>query len=258
MIIGLLALAYILFGGGNQTFLLNPNLKKNVDTYVSDKTRKNEIYLLIKQVEKNEAIFEKQTKKVVDKKLVELNVNRASTTADFATEYKIFYDSLAALQRGYVTDELKIRDLILPNEWDSITKKVLVVPDNIKARKKLFAENQKLHDNLLKACNKYITDAAGKTKAKTMVDEYEAKGDTLASSFLNLNYKYLKAIRPYHVSRKDFEPIRLEMLGLRKDYSAYLVGMRFKLLALTPEKQWTDLAKDLNSSFVDMGAGISK
>jgi hypothetical protein len=54
MIIGLLALAYILFGGGNQTFLLNPNLKKNVDTYVADKGSKNKIYELIKQVEKNE------------------------------------------------------------------------------------------------------------------------------------------------------------------------------------------------------------
>ena len=116
MIIGLLALAYILFGGGNQTFLLNPNMKKNVDTYVTDKNRKNEIFLVIKQVEKNEENFEKQTKKVVDKKLVDLNMNRASAMADFSAEYKIFYDSLQSLQNTYLDAELKIRSYIHPNE----------------------------------------------------------------------------------------------------------------------------------------------
>jgi hypothetical protein len=258
MIIGLLALAYIFFGGGNQTFLLNPNLKKNVDTYVTDKNRKNEIYLVIKQVEKNEENFEKQTKKVVDKKLVDLNMNRASTTADFSAEYKIFYDSLQSLQNKYLDAELKIRSYIHPNEWNSITKKILSLPVNAKARKSLFEENQKLHDRLLKACYKYIPDSTGKIKAKAFVDEYKDKGDTLADAFLNLNYRYIKAVRPYHVTRKDFEPMRAKMLELRKNYSNYLVEMRFKLLALTPEKQWNDLAKELNNYFVYMGAGVSK
>jgi hypothetical protein len=43
MIIGLLALTYLLFGGGHQTFLLNPALKKNVETYVANSKRKTEV-----------------------------------------------------------------------------------------------------------------------------------------------------------------------------------------------------------------------
>src|SRR4051812_12217394 len=169
MIIGLLTLAYILFGSANHTFLLNPNLKKNVDTYVTDKNRKNEIYLVIKQVEKNEENFEKQTKKVVDKKLVDLNMNRSSTLADFSAEYRTFYDSLKSLQNKYLDDELKIRRFIHPNEWDSITKKVLSLPVNAKARKSLFEENQKLHDRFMKACYKDIPDSTGKKEAKILV-----------------------------------------------------------------------------------------
>ncbi len=34
MLIGLL-IAYLFLGGSNQTFLLNPNLKKNVSEYVA-------------------------------------------------------------------------------------------------------------------------------------------------------------------------------------------------------------------------------
>jgi hypothetical protein len=258
MIIGLLALAYLIFGGGHQTFLLNPALKKNVDTYVSDSNRKNEIYQLIKKVEKDEAVFLKQTKSVFDKKLVELNTNPSSTTADFTEEYNKFYDSLKVLQSEYVNVEIEIRTYIRPNEWDSIMKKVLVQPDHVKVHKSLMEENQKLAGKLQSACNKYITDPALKKKSTEYVESYKVKGDTLVNAFLVLNYKYLSAVRPYKISAADFLPIRAEMIERRSDYTNNLVDMRFKLKAITPEANWKDLAKELNNNFVYLGAGISK
>jgi len=258
MIIGLLALTYLLFGGAHQTFLLDPALKKNVETYVANSKRKEDIYQLIKLAEKNENVFFKETKSVFDKKLVSLNMDTSSTTADFMREYNIFYDSLAALQGKYVDDEIKIRSFILPNEWDSIMKKVLVQPDPAKARKNLMEENQKLSGKLQAACNKYITDPSSKKQAVAYVNGYKAKGDSVATAFLDLNYAYISAIRPYKVTRSDFGPMRSHMIDLRRDYSNYLVDMRFKLKAITPNKQWRDLAKELNNNFVYLGAGISK
>ena len=258
MIIGLLALTYLLFGGGHQTFLLNPALKKNVDTYVTDSKRKTEIYQLIKQIEKYEVGFEKESKSVFDKKLVALNMNTNSTTVDFIQEYNKFYDSLAGLQNKYLDEEIKIRSYILPNEWDSIMKKVLVQPDQVKIRKNLMQENQKLANKLQASCNKYITDVTGKKQAKIYIGGYEAKGDSVINAFLALNYKYTVAIRPYQASRADFEPMRANIITLRRNYTDYLVNMRFKLKAITPQKQWNDLAKELNNNFVYLGAGISK
>ena len=258
MIIGLLALTYLLFGGGHQTFLLNPALKKNVGTYVANSKRKEDIYQLIKQAEKNETIFLKETKSVFDKKLVSLNMDASSTTADFMQEYNNFYDSLAVLQNKYIGDEIKIRSFILPNEWDSIMKKALIQPDQAKARKNIMEENQKLSGKLQAACDKYITDPSSKKQAAVYVNGYKAKGDSVAVAFLDLNYRYNSAIRPYKVSRSDFEPMRSNMIDLRRDYSNYLVDMRFKLKAITPNKQWYNLAKVLNNNFVYLGAGISK
>jgi hypothetical protein len=258
MIIGLLALAYIIFGGGHQTFLLNPALKKNVEKYVANSKRREDIYQLIKQVEKYEADFDKETKKVFDKKLVALNMSNTSTTADFTQEYNRFYDSLSGLQNKYLDDEIKIRSFILPNEWDSIMKNVLAQPDQVKVQKNLHEENQKLANKLQAACNKYIVDPAAKKQAAAYVNGYKESGDSVVAAFLDLNYKYISAIRPYKVSRSDFEPMRSKMIDLRKSYSNYLVDMRFKLKAITPEKQWNDLAKELNNNFVYLGAGISK
>jgi hypothetical protein len=258
MLIGLLTLYFIVFGRGHETFLLNPNLEKNVGVYVKDKDRRTQIDQTIKQVEKSEEAFQKKAKDVYDKKLKELNLNRNSTAPEFSQQYSLLYQDLGSLQSSYVDAEIKIRTFIRSNEWDSIMNKVLKQPDNAKARKSLMEENKKLHDKLLETCNKRITDAAGRAKAKTLVDEYMVKGDSLASAFLDLNYKYLKAVRPYKVTPQDFLTIRNTMIGLRKNYSAYLVSMRFKLLAIVPEKEWEGLAKELNDNFDYLGPGISR
>jgi hypothetical protein len=258
MIIGLMALYFIVFGGSHETYLLDPNFLKSVNTYVKDKDRRSEIEKLVKEVEKSEENFQKETKKVYDKKLEALNMDHASTPAQFTQQYDSFYAGLNKLQDGYVRSELKVRSFIHPDEWDSIMKKAITQPDPAKVRKTIIAGNQKLQNRLIQACDKYITDSAGKAKTRIILGEYEIKGDNLAEAFLELNYRYLKTLRPYQVTRQDFDPICTKMLALRRNYTNYLVEMRFKLLAITPEKHWKDLAKELNSCFYYLGPGVSQ
>ena len=205
MLIGLFTLAYIIFFGGHDTFLLDPNLKKNVSTYVTDEHRRKEIDSLIKYAEKSEEGFQKKTKKVYEKKLDELNLNRNTTKDEFRKEYNLFYADFRALQNEYINSEIKIRSLILPDEWQKIMDKVIVTPEKEKVMKDLLKDNKKLHDRLLSSCEKHIPDAAGREKAKKLVDEYELKGDALAEAFLDMNYKNQEAIRPYEAKRSDFE-----------------------------------------------------
>ena len=258
MLIGLMALYFIVFGGSHETFLLDPGFSKSVNTYVKDKDRRSAIDKLVKETEKSEENFQKESKKVYDKKLEALNMDRASTPAQFTAVYDSFYIGLNKLQNDFVGSELKARSFIHPNEWDSIMKKATTQPDPVKVRKTILAANQKLQSRLILACDKYITDSAGKAKTRIILGEYEIKGDNLAEAFLELNYKYLETLRPYQVSRQDFDPIRAKMLALRRNYTNYLVEMRFKLLAITPEKNWKDLAKQLNSCFSYLGPGVSQ
>jgi hypothetical protein len=257
MLIGLLV-AYLFLGGSHQTFLLNPNMEKNVSEYVKDKSRKDQIDRIIKEVKKAEVDFQKKIEKPVGKKLEDLNMNRASTKNDFNNEYTLLYDSLIDLQNLCTNSEFKVRSLILSNEWDSIMNKVLKQPSSDKLRKKMYAENKKLHDRLLKACNNHIPDSINRKKAKSYVDVYLTKGNTLANSFLDLNYKYISGIRQYTAARDDFEKPEKQMIELRKNYSNYLVDTRFNLMALTTEKEWTGVAKVLNDDFNYLGAGAER
>ncbi len=257
MLIGLLV-AYLFLGGKHETFLLNPNLAKNVSTYVKDKGRKDKIDKIIKAVAKDQEDFQKKTEKGFDKKLVDLNMNRSSTREQFADVYNGFYTDLIGLQNNFLDSEMVVRSLIRQGEWDSIMNKVLTTPDKDKAKKQLASENKKLHDRLIRACDRSISDSAGKAEAKKYVDEYTMNGDTLSAAFLDLNYKYLKALRRYTATRADFEQPRANMITLRRNYTGSLVNMRFKLIAITPVDKWESLGKELNNSFTYMGAGLSK
>jgi len=257
MIISLI-IAYFFLSGGHETFLLNPNMAKNVSYYVKDKARKDKIDKIIKAVGKNQEVFEKKTKNVYDKKLVELNLDPSSKITAFTAEYDSFYTGLKILQESYIDSELVIKSLIKPNEWDSIMAKVLMTPTKDKVKKQISKQNQDLYSRLLKASNKAISNAADQQKAKIYLKEYTAKGDTLSAGFLDLNYKYIKDIRPYSATKSDFEQAGIKMIQLRRNYTDYLVVMRFKLIAITPKDKWQDLAKELNSSFTYMGAGLSK
>jgi hypothetical protein len=99
MLIGLFV-AFLFLGGRHETFLLNPNLAKNVSTYVKDKSRMDEIDKIIKSVAKAQEEFQKKTEKGSDKKLVYLNMNRASTREQFADVYNGFYTDLTGFQNN--------------------------------------------------------------------------------------------------------------------------------------------------------------
>jgi hypothetical protein len=258
MLIGLLLTAFLIFGGSHQTFLLNPDMKKNVNEFVKDKSRKDQINQLIKQTMKSETDFQKKIEKPTGKKLVDLNMNRSSVQNQFSAIYDTLYDSLESLQTGYINTELKIQSLLHPAEWDSIMNRVLKQPERGKISKSILAKNKKLHDQLLNACNKRMADSAAREKAKVYVDEYLVHGNALANAFLDLNYKYIASIRPYSATRADFEKPRQQMIDLRKNYSDYLVNMRYNLMALTPEKEWPGLAKELNNDFDYLGAGAKR
>ena len=58
IIIGIIALT----GGGHSTFFLNPELKKNVKTYVLEKERRKEIFSIMKESKKKQKEFVKKRK----------------------------------------------------------------------------------------------------------------------------------------------------------------------------------------------------
>jgi hypothetical protein len=210
-----LTLAFLLFGKGHETILLDPNMQKSMNLYVKDKERKTELDNIIKQVSRTQEAFQKKMKDLYAKKLVGLNKSSSSVPGDFLLEYDQFYQDARVEMNSYIDAEMKFRSITKENEWDSIMNKALKQPDNAKLKKNLTAESNKYYQHLLETPNKYIPDAAGKTTAKGLLDGFKTKLDSVADAFLNLNYKYLEALRPYHAARPVFQQLRDNMITRR-------------------------------------------
>lgn len=248
MLIGLVALIIALLAGGQDTFLLNPNLKKEVKIYVEDKNRKSEIDHLIKQVEKDQKGFLKHRKKSI-KKLTKLNTDFNSTRNQFDELLNEYHDQRVALQHRYLDREIEIRKLIESDEWDKIMEAVIGNPDKMKARKQVLASNNKMYDNLIKTCERKILNKDSQVRAKTFINQHRATTEAFTEAFLDLSYRHLEPIRDYKATRNDFESIREQMSNQHKKYLDSVIDLRFDLVTLVTEKEWKGISPELNTAF---------
>lgn len=247
MLIGLAALIISLLAG-QDSFLLNPSLKKQVKIYVEDKHRRSEIDHLIKQVEKDQKIFLRERKKSV-KKLTGLNSDFNSTRIQFETLLTEYHDQRVALQHKYLDKEFEIRKLIKKDEWDLIMTAVIGKPDKDKTRQKILENNNKLYDKLTKACERNIMNNDSLTRAKVILEQHRSLTEVFTTEFLDLGYKHLNPIRNYDATREDFEQIREQMSNNHKNYISSIIDLRFDLVSLVSEKEWKGISGELNSAF---------
>ena len=249
MIIGLTALIIYLFGGGQEMFFLNPEIKKNVRTYVADKKRKEEINAIIKQTETAQKNFLKKKKKYYAEKSSELNLNYSSQREDFEKLFDEYFDERKKLQSTYIDNEMKIRSLIKEDEWTKIVGQVLVEPDNKKSLNTYMKTSEKLFGGILNTCEKTMADAGALKEAQRLVKEQKAEVDHFVDEFVNLNYKKLEPLRNLNATRSDFESAATETNELRRKILSHLIDLRFKLAGLTSAQEWKKLGKALDKLF---------
>ncbi|HEY9113849.1 MAG TPA: hypothetical protein VIN10_04070 [Bacteroidales bacterium] len=254
MIVGtLLLITILLYGGGYDTIMLNPDMKKNVHTFVVDKNRVKEIDHILKEMEKSQKAFHKVVKKGPFKEFEALNINPDATRAEYETLLNAYFVDLKALQQSQIDSELKIRSDIKEAEWNQIMEKVLATPDKSKAKKQMEKLTEKMHSGMIKACEKSISDPSNLSAAKTLIDNYRAKAELLGESIMDIGYKNQETIRNYNASREQYEDIRAEMLAKRLDFMQTVVDLRFELLEITPQKEWKGLATELNKTLSKAG-----
>lgn len=255
MLIGIATLLMLLFGGGQDTFMLNPYLKKQIKTHVGDKDRRSGIDELIKQVKKDQAAFLKERKKTI-KALTELNSDYKTTVSQFETLFDEYYDRRVALQNTYLDREMKIRELITEGEWDKIMTSVLEQPDKEKARRRVLEKNEKMYAGLAGTCEKTMTNKDTLAKAKEIIDRHRKVTESFIEEFLDLGYRNLEPIRKYNATRADFELIRKQMSDHHRKYLTSVIELRFDLVSLASEKEWWSIGKELNSAFKKGNKGV--
>ncbi len=254
MLAGLLLALLIVFTGGYDTVMLNPEMKKNVQDNVQDKDRRHQIDQILKNITKDQKAFLKNTHKPGLKKLENLNMDYSSPKEEFEAVLNSYYTNLEELQKKYLDAELNIRSLTQEEEWNKIMEMVLQQPDKEKHASQIKKMIDRMYSNLLNACENNITNVQNLEKALNLVAKYKTNSTDLTEKMVNMGYKQQEEIRMYNAPRANFEALRAEILTSRSEYMANVVDMRFRLKDLTPEANWKNIAKAINQNLSKAGS----
>jgi hypothetical protein len=116
MLIGIAAIVIaIFFAGGQETFFLTPKLKKQVKTYVIEKDRQKEIFVIMKESKKKQKAFTK-TRKSYMKKYHQLNLDRNSTVEDHKELFVAYYDERKEIVDYSIEQEMAMKKITTEEE----------------------------------------------------------------------------------------------------------------------------------------------
>ena len=245
MLIGIAAIIIaIIFGGGQETFFLTPQLKKNVKTYVVEKERQKEIFVIMKESEKKQKAFTK-TRKTYIKEYSQLTLDRSSTLEDHKKLIKAYYEERQEIVVYSIEQEMAVKKLSTEEEWGNIMNAVLTKTTKDKARDKMQNTMDKAFAGVIQSCNEHVSNRDNRDSAVAAVQKLRNKVDELIPSLADLGYENVETIRDYNASKAAYEKISSENHQMRKEIDDLFLDFRFELLEMTTEDEWNLLMKDI-------------
>lgn len=246
MIIGIAAIVIAIFlGGGQETFFLTPKLKKHVKTYVQDKDRQKEIFVIMKESKKKQKAFTK-TRKSYMKKYQQLNLNRNSTPEDHQELFVAYYEERQAIVDYSIAQEMAMKKITTEEEWSDIMNVVLAQTTKEKARDKMQKTMDKAFGNVIQSCRDHISNPDNQNSAVSSAKKLKEKVDELIPRLADLGYKNIETIRDYNAGKSAYERISNEHHQMRKEIDDHFLDFRFGLLEMTSEDEWDVLIKDIS------------
>lgn len=246
MIIGIAAIVLaIFFAGGQETFFLTPKLKKHVKTYVMEKDRQNEIFVIMKESKKKQKAFVKSRKSYM-KKYNQLNLDRNSTLEDHKQLFVAYYEERQAIVDYSIEQEMTMKKTTTEEEWGDIMNAVLAQTTKEKARDKMQKTMDKAFGNVIQSCNDHISNFDNRNSAVSSVTRLQGKVDELIPRLADLGYKNMETIRDYNAGKAAYEKISDDHHQMRKEIDDLFLDFRFELLEMTTEDEWDILIKDIS------------
>lgn len=242
IIIGIIALTST---GGHSTFFLNPELKKNVKTYVLEKERRKEIFSIMKESKKKQKEFVKKRKAYL-KAAKKINIDRKSTREQYELLNEEYMKARSEIQVFSIARELEIKSIILEDEWEKIMEDILGDVSKNKIRDKMESGSDKYFNKLINACNKHITLDLKRDNAVASINRYREKVNASIPRLSEVSYKSIENIRDYNTPEENYKEVGKGISQIRKEIMKSFLDTRFHLLEYTTEAEWEKIISEIN------------
>lgn len=251
------AIALALFAGsGQQSFFMDPNVKKDIKIYVTDKYTKIEIFSIIDVMEKEQEDFLKQKKKHYEKEVAAINADYYAERETFNSLFSTFMKERKSFQSKIWDTDSKIRFFISDKEWSQMMDNLTIELDKDKVRKSLNKVSDKMFDDLKQSCNKIISDTFALSNAIIAIDEQKVFINQIIDEYLNLDFYHIESLQNRNASLEDFEKVTENINSSRMSILTHYYDLRFDLIKGCKPKEWSKLSKEFTKVFIK-GKGLN-
>ena len=242
MIIGALALLSLLFGGGNEIFLID-NLEKGVKHYIVEKDRQKDILADLKTAKKFVEQYNKGRKTQI-KEFKELYKNNATNDEALNTFYDVLHKERLVFQDEIIDYRLVIFNKIEEDEWNnivdfsetSIDKKIEKAQKKKNKNEVAFKKTRKSIISSLSDINKQKVLIEG---LDNMINSFEELGLKINS----INVKESHVISKKGATKEELKKLFDEMNDLRNLSFDQLLTFRNLIKENSNEVAWNSIIK---------------
>ena len=246
MIVGLITLFAVLFGGGAEVFFID-EINKGVKKSVVDKERKDEILSVLKEGEQKIKEFKKEAAKSANE-LKRSNYDRFLEGAYFINFFADRISSYGALQLELVEVRLKTQSLINDDEWAQImtsSSKAQFKQDEKIRKQEAKEKSTDVYRKLEKAINT-ISNQETRGKILASLNDYRKSYDAFLDSYENLNVNESATIANRNATREDLIKFGKDINGLREEMIESYLKLFFSIRENATVDSYKSIIKELN------------
>jgi hypothetical protein len=229
MIIGLLTLIALLFGGGSVDYFYVDKIEEGIKKDIVDKDRKKELQDETKVFTKIVKEFNKSREKQF-KELRKKNLERSDNTEYYLAFFEKLNEERIKLQNNTIDIRLSLQEKITDEEWNAIMKRSsdALTKETEKEQRKAIKKNDK---NFFReqetAIVTHVADQARRTALLDGLAIYEAVYDQIHDTYENINVNESQNLINKNLTREDIlilaEKLNEQRLLLQDAYSVFMI-----------------------------------
>ena len=239
----------LIFSGGDETIVINAEVKKLLRNNMSDGDRKEYALNLTKSYMDEVKYFNKIQKKRL-KQLQSVFKERNSTSSDFLKLYEEYFSDLIIIQNKGIAGRKELQDILTEDEWQLILNSI--DEDSAKVAKKKLKNRSKLNRKAgkfkIKATN-HLKDTRKRQIVGAQLEIYTKEYMGYVEYRDGLKYYNNEVLRFQHSNTLEMANLLNERTEKRKKLFDEYIELHQILVQNTTEKEWGGVVRKMNRVF---------
>jgi len=249
MIVGIVALIQMIFGGGSNEYFYIAEFDKSINEYVDDKEQKKELQAHIKDYQKAVKEYNKQHAKQV-KLFKEKNLDKNTPKHDYLNFFTEIIDLKKEHQAEAIEFRLSIQSLITDDEWQNIVSagKIAISKADEKTKRKKSKKDKPADHELIELAIEYISDEEKNKRVIEAYDEFKESAIDFKNTYDNINVVDHSLLVNKSATKIEMEKFADSLNSLRLEMYPTYLDFLYKLNQITNDEEWEGIMKDLNKA----------